>query len=147
MQTPSDSQNLSTLVARILMALLFIPAGLGKVVGFAGTSAMIASKGLPLSGVLTAVAILVEVGLPLLLLVGFQTRWSAILLAVFTLVITFIFHNFWAAPEAEKMMHLQAFFKNLAIVGGLFMLSAFGPGRHSLEGRGTSVRVATTQAA
>jgi putative oxidoreductase len=54
-----------------------------------------------------------------LLLVGFKARWAALGLAVFTAVITPIFHNYWAVPEAQKMMQKMNFFKNMAIAGGL----------------------------
>ena len=70
----------------------------------------------------------------MLLLVGWQARWAALGLAIFVAIITPIFHNFWAMPEAQQMMQRQAFFKNLAIVGGLLVLTAFGPGGFSLDG-------------
>lgn len=134
MNPSASTQNLLSLIGRALLALLFIPAGFGKIAGFAGTAGYIASKGLPLPEVLTALAIATELGLGLLLLVGWQARWAALGLAIFVAVITPIFHNFWAMPEAQQMMQRQAFFKNLAIVGGLLVLTAFGPGGFSLDG-------------
>ncbi|RYY94522.1 MAG: DoxX family membrane protein, partial [Comamonadaceae bacterium] len=85
--------------------------------------------------VCAAIAIAAELGLGLLLLVGFQARWAALGLAVFVAVITPIFHNFWAVPEAQRMMQSQAFWKNVAVVGGLLYVWAFGPGGWSLDGR------------
>lgn len=123
------------LIGRILLAWLFVPAGWAKIAGFAGTAGYIASKGLPLPEVAAALAIAAELGLGLLLLVGWQTRWAALGLAIFVAVITPIFHNFWAMPEAQQMMQKQAFGKNFAIVGGLLAFAAFGPGRFSIEGR------------
>ena len=61
---------------------------------------------------------------------GFQTRWAALGIAAFTIVITCIFHNFWAVP-AEQM----AFFKNMAIAGGLLGFAAFGAGAWSVDAR------------
>jgi putative oxidoreductase len=85
--------------------------------------------------VAAAIAIAVELGLGLLVLVGWQTRWAALAIAVFTVVITFIFHAFWAVPAEQVMVQQQAFFKNIAVVGGLLMLVAFGPGGFSLDAK------------
>ena len=134
MNTPV--QNTFALIGRLLFALIFVPAGWSKIAGFSGVAGYIASKGVPLPEVCAALAIAAELGLGLLILVGWQTRWAALGLAIFVAVITPIFHNFWAMPEAQVMMQQQAFFKNLAIVGGLLVLSAFGPGAFSIEGRG-----------
>ncbi len=129
------AQNLFALVGRALIALLFVPAGFSKIAGFAGVAGYIASKGVPLPEVCAAIAIAAELGLGLLLLVGFQTRWAALGLAVFTLVITPIFHAFWAMPEAQVMVQQQAFFKNIAVAGGLLAIAAFGAGAFSIDGR------------
>ena len=128
-------QNTLSLVGRALIALLFIPAGFGKIAGFAGVTGYIASKGVPLPAVAAAIAIVVELGLGLLLLVGWQTRWAALGIAVFTAVITFIFHNYWAMPAEQVMMQQQAFFKNIAVVGGLLAIAAFGPGAWSVDAK------------
>ena len=131
----SPMQNTFALIGRILLAILFVPAGWGKIAGFAGTAGYIASKGIPLPEVAAALAIAAELGLGLLLIVGWQTRWAALGLAIFVAVITPIFHAYWTMPEAQVMMQKQAFFKNFAIVGGLLVLSAFGPGAFSIDGR------------
>ncbi|TFZ02153.1 DoxX family protein [Ramlibacter henchirensis] len=133
--TTSGTQDAASLVGRILLAWLFVPAGYAKIAGFAGTAGYIASKGLPMPELAAALAILVELGLGLLLLVGWQARWAALGLAIFVAVITPLFHNFWAMPEAQQMMQKQAFWKNLAVVGGLLYVYAFGPGGWSLDGR------------
>ena len=106
-----------------------------KVNAFAGTVGYIASKGVPLPEVAAAVAIGVELGFGLLLLIGFQARWAALAMALFTLVITFIFHNFWAVPAEQVMMQQLNFFKNIAIVGGLLTVTAWGPGAWSVDGK------------
>ena len=124
-----------SLIGRVLIALLFIPAGFSKIGGFAGTVGYIASKGLPLPEVAAAIAIAVELGLGLLLLVGLQTRWAALGIALFTVVITFIFHNFWAMPAEMVMMQQQAFFKNIAVVGGLLTIAAWGAGPLSVDAK------------
>lgn len=131
----SPAQHLMVLVGRLLIAMLFVPFGWAKIAGFAGTAGYIASKGIPLPQVCAALAIAAELGLGLLLLVGWQTRWAALGLAIFVAVITPMFHNYWAVPEAQVMMQKQHFFKNYAIVGGLLALAAFGGGAFSLDGR------------
>lgn len=127
-------QNPLSLIGRVLLALLFIPAGFSKIGGFAGTVGYIASKGVPLPELAAAAAIGVEVGLGLLLLVGLKARWAALGIAFFTVVITFIFHNFWAVDPAMAVQQQQAFFKNIAVVGGLLTVVAWGPGAWSFDG-------------
>lgn len=131
----TPAQDTLVLAGRALLAWLFIPAGWSKIAGFAGTAGYIASKGLPLPEVAAALAIVAELGLGLLLLVGWRARWAALGLAVFVAVITPLFHNFWAMPEAQQMMQKQAFWKNMAVLGGLLVVTAFGAGRFSLDGR------------
>ncbi|MBI5907999.1 MAG: DoxX family protein [Polaromonas sp.] len=128
-------QNPFSLLGRVLMALLFVPFGFSKIAGFAGTVGYIASKGIPLPEVCAAIAIVVELGLGLLLLVGWQTRWAALGMAFFTLVITVIFHNYWGVPPEQVMLQQQNFFKNIAIVGGLLTVVAWGPGAWSIDGQ------------
>ncbi|HYW55682.1 MAG TPA: DoxX family protein [Polaromonas sp.] len=128
-------QNPLSLIGRVLIALLFIPAGFSKIAGFSGAVGYIASKGVPLPELSAAAAIGVELGLGLLLLVGFQTRWAALGIALFTVVITFIFHAYWAVPAEMMMMQKQAFFKNIAVVGGLLTIAAWGAGAWSIDGQ------------
>jgi putative oxidoreductase len=135
MNPSASTQNTLALIGRALIALLFIPAGFSKIAGFAGTAGYIASKGVPLPELCAAIAIGAELGLGLLILVGLQARWAALGLAIFTFVITFIFHNFWAVEAAQKMMQQQAFFKNLAITGGLLLIAAFGAGGISIDAK------------
>ena len=135
MTSSTSTQNLLTLVGRALLALLFIPAGFSKLTGFAGVTGYIASKGVPLPEVAAAIAIAVELGLGLMLLFGWKARWAALGMAVFVLVITPIFHNYWAVPEAQLMAQKMNFFKNMAIAGGLLAFAAFGGGMFSVDGR------------
>ncbi|AMM26019.1 DoxX family protein [Variovorax sp. PAMC 28711] len=133
--TTTSMQDVLALVGRVLIAYLFIPAGFGKLMGFAGAVGYINSKGLPLPEVGAVIAILVELGLGIALLVGFKTRIAAVVLAVFTVATAVIFHNFWAVPEAMKMMQQINFNKNIAIAGGLLAFVAFGAGRLSVDKR------------
>jgi len=128
-------QNPLALVSRLLLAALFLPAGLSKIGGFEGTAGYIASVGLPMPAVGAAVAIAVEVLGALALILGLGTRWAALALAVFTLVASFFFHNFWAMPAEQQMMQQLMFMKNIGVVGGLLALVAFGAGAFSLDAR------------
>jgi putative oxidoreductase len=133
--TPSytPAQNTATLIGRVLIALLFVPSGFGKLAGFSGTVGYVSSAGVPLPEVAAGIAVLVELVFGLLLLVGWQTRWVALGMAVFTFVISFIFHNFWAADAAHHMSQYLNFYKNMAIAGGLLAYSAFGAGAWSFD--------------
>ncbi len=131
----TTAQDTLALIGRVLIAYLFVPAGWGKIAGFSGLAGYIASKGVPLPEVCAAIAIAAELGLGLLVLIGWQARWAALGLAIFVAVITPIFHGYWSLPAAEQMMQKQAFDKNTAIAGGLLLLAAFGAGRLSLDGR------------
>ena len=135
MNPSASTQNILTLVGRALIALLFIPAGLSKIGAFAGVAGYIASKGVPLPQVAAVIGIVAEVGLGALILIGWQTRWAALGMAIFTVVITFIFHNFWALPAEQVMAQQQAFFKNIAVVGGLLALVAWGAGGYSVDAK------------
>jgi putative oxidoreductase len=135
-------QNPFALLARLLMVALFLPAGLSKIAGFEGTVGYIASVGLPMASVGAVLAILVEVLAPLALLVGWRTRWAALVLAIFTLIASVLFHNFWAMPAEQQFMQQLMFMKNIAVVGGLFALAAFGAGAWSLDARGSSAATA-----
>jgi putative oxidoreductase len=123
----------AALIARALLASLFVWSGFGKLIGFAGTAGYIASKGLPFPTLLAAIAVAIELGGGLALLVGWRTRWAAALLAVFLIVITPIFHNFWSVPADQVMMQQINFFKNVAILGGMLFVYAMGPGRYSVD--------------
>jgi len=85
--------------------------------------------------VAAVIAIIVELGFGIALLLGFKTRIVAIVLAVFTVAAALAFHKYWAAPDAMKMMQTINFNKNIAIAGGLLALAAFGAGRLSIDKR------------
>ena len=131
--SPSVGQDALALLGRILLAVLFIPAGISKLTGFAGTVGYIGSVGLPLPALGAVLAIVVELGFGVLLLVGFKTRWVALALALFTLAAGVFFHNYWAMPADKAFINQLMFMKNVAIAGGLLAFVAFGAGRFSLD--------------
>jgi putative oxidoreductase len=128
-------QNPLALAARILLAALFVPAGISKIAGFAGTVGYISSVGLPLPAVGAVLAILAEAGGGIALLLGFQARLAALVLAVFTLAAGVFFHAYWSMPADQVMVNQIMFMKNIAIAGGLLALVAFGPGALSLDAK------------
>jgi putative oxidoreductase len=128
-------QNPFALLARLLLAALFLPAGISKISGFAGTAGYIGSVGLPMPELGAAIAIAVEVLGGIALIIGFGTRWAALALAVFTLVASFFFHAYWALPAEQQMLQQLMFMKNIGVVGGLLALAAFGAGAFSLDAR------------
>ena len=133
--TASSAQDTLALIGRILIAYLFVPAGIGKLMGFAGTVGYIASAGLPLPQLAAVIAIVVEVGFGIALLLGYKTRWTALVMALFTLATAIFFHNFWAMPEAKYAMMKLNFDKNMAIAGGLMAFAVLGAGRFSIDKR------------
>ena len=128
-------QNPLALVGRLLLALVFLPAGISKVTGFAGMVGYTASVGMPLPQVATAIALVIEIVGGVALIVGFGTRWAALALAFFTLVASFFFHNYWTLPADQQMIQQLMFFKNIGLVGGLLVLAAHGAGAWSLDAK------------
>ncbi|MCW8900300.1 MAG: DoxX family protein [Gammaproteobacteria bacterium] len=118
----------SSVVARVLLAHIFVMAGLNKIVGYAGTQGYMESMGVP--GMLLPLVIFVEVGAGLALVVGWQTRWAAFGLAGFTVLSALIFHN-----NPGDQVQMIMFMKNLAITGGLLLLAEHGAGAFSLDNR------------
>jgi putative oxidoreductase len=133
--TSSAAQDTLALIGRVLIALLFVPAGFGKLMGFAGTVGYIGSVGLPLPQVGAAIAIIVELGVGLAFLVGYKTRLAAIVLALFTVAASVFFHNYWSLPADKAFVNQLMFFKNIAVAGGLLVFTAFGAGRFSIDKR------------
>lgn len=133
--TSTTANNALNLAGRVLLAALFLPAGIGKLTGFAGTVGYIASVGLPLPAVGAVLALVVEIVGSIALIAGFGTRIAALVLAAFTLVASFFFHAFWAVPADQAFMVQLLFFKNVAVVGGLLALAANGAGGWSLDAR------------
>jgi putative oxidoreductase len=130
-----NSDNYLSLAGRLLMAFLFLPAGISKIFGFAGTVGYIGAMGLPAPTLAAIAAILIEVVGGAALVLGFYTRFAAIALAVFTLIASVVFHAFWAMPADQAFMTQLLFFKNIAVIGGLLMMAAFGAGQYSLDAR------------
>ena len=122
--------DLTALLGRIFLASMFLLFGYGKVTAFAGNTGYMASLGLPAPSLATVIAIILEIGGGLLILVGYQTRLIALALAIYVLATAFIGHFQLGDPN-----NFQHFMKNMAIVGGLLAFVAFGAGAYSLDAR------------
>jgi putative oxidoreductase len=129
--TPMHNQTTTLAAAgRVLIAVLFLLSGLSKLAAPTMTQGYIASAGLPAPLLGYLIAIIVEAGGGLLLVVGYQTRIVALIMAAFTLAAALAFHHDFA--DQNQMIH---FLKNIAVVGGLLQVTAFGAGSLSLDAR------------
>ena len=127
------SRPLVLLVGRILIAAIFLNAGVRKLMGFAGTVGYFTKLGFPAPELFAVLAIVIEVGGSILLIVGWKTRWVAWLLALFVLIAALAAHRFWQFDAAQYANQMNHFMKNLAIIGGLLFVATFGPGSASVD--------------
>ncbi len=130
-----NPQSVAALIGRILLALMFLGAGISKFSGLDGTAGYIGSAGLPMPMLLAIATAALEVVAAVMLIVGWQARWAALALAAFTLLATVLFHNYWAMPAEQQFTQQLMFMKNLAVSGGLLLVFALGAGALSLDQR------------
>lgn len=121
------------LAGRILIALIFIFAGFGKIAGFEGTVGYIASKGLPLPQLAAIGAIIIELGGGIMLVLGWKTRLAAAALFIFTALTALFFHNFWAASPDLAQNQMIHFMKNISMMGGQLFVVIHGAGAISMD--------------
>ena len=129
------------LLGRFLITFIFLRSALGKIAGFTTVAGMMAKKGMPFAEVLLAGAIVFEIAGGLMILLGWRARIGALLLAIFLVPATLIFHDFWAVdPAAAKEVVNQTnhFFKNVSILGALVFIISMGSGPLSLQRRSDS---------
>ena len=122
------SENLGDLIGRILLATMFLLAGVQKIGGYAGTQGYMEAMGVP--GALLPAVIALEIGGALAIIVGLYTRWVAAALAGFTLAAAVLFHY-----QPEDQMQMILFLKNISIAGAFLILVARGAGSWSLDAR------------
>ncbi len=118
--------NAATLIGRSMIALIFIVAGAGKITGYAGTQGYMESLGVP--GLLLPLVIAVEILGGVAIVLGYQTKIAAFLLAGFTLLAAIIFHS-----DFSQQMEMILFMKNTALAGAFLMLFVHGPGQWALK--------------
>ena len=130
-----QSQDTIILVGRILMALLFIIFGWGKLMNYSGTVQYMIHVGSPVPPIAAVVAIIMETIAPLAIIVGVATRPIALLLALYTLGTALIGHHYWTMTGMDRVQNEINFFKNISIIGGLLLLYVTGPGKYALRGK------------
>ena len=138
MNTINPNTSVIPVIGRVLLAAIFILSGIGKLAAPAATMGYIASTGLPFAPLALAIAIGVELGGGLLLVLGVKTRLVAAGLAAFSIVTGLAFHN--AVGDQNQMIHLL---KNFAMAGGLLQVAAFGAGAYSFDNRAKALVPAT----
>jgi putative oxidoreductase len=132
------AQSQMLLIGRILLAAIFLVAGIRKLMTVAATAAYFTKLGFPAPEVMAWAAIVIEIGGAVLLITGWHARRAAWLLILFVAVATAMAHRFWEFDAAQYNNQLNHFLKNAAIIGGLFYLAAFGPGALSVDSRARS---------
>lgn len=123
------------LVARVLLAVLFLIFGWSKLTGYAETVVYMSHEGAPMPQFAAVVAMVVEAPVAVALILGLFTRPLAVLLAVYTLGTALIGHHYWTMAGGDRLENEINFYKNLSIIGGLLLLYVTGAGRWSLDAK------------
>ena len=129
----NSSTGAVPLLGRILVSVVFILGGVGKITGFSMEEGMVAAKHLPMPAVALAIALFIELVGGLAILLGLFTRFTAWILFLYLIPTTLLFHNFWALEGMDRIDNMIHFQKNLAIMGGLLYLATFGAGAFSMD--------------
>ena len=131
-------ENVTNLVGRVLIAGLFLPAGFSKLMGFEGTVGYFSSLGLAIPAALAVAVIVIEILGGVTLLLGYKTRITAVILALFTLGASIIGHAYWSVPADQVFIAKLLFYKNIAIIGGLLILASAGSRQLSIDHKKTN---------
>lgn len=126
--------SMGLLLARIMLALIFVWAGVGKFLAWDSSAAYMASKGMTAIPLFLGAAALIELLGGIALILGFKTRVAAFILFLFLIPVSFIFHDFWnLVDDKERVEQLIHFLSNIAIMGGLLALITVGPGSWAID--------------
>ena len=128
-------QSQALLLARLLLAPLFLYSGIGKILAFGLTASRLPGGEGGLGSFMAAGSIVIELGCAAALILGIWTRWAAIILIAFTIAATLMFHQFWAVPAPQVQGQTINFLKNLGLIGACAMIAVFGAGSYSLEAK------------
>jgi putative oxidoreductase len=121
------------LAARLLLATLFLIFGWRKLRDYSGTVSQMVQLGAPMPVLAAVVAIFMELPVALAVAVGAFTRPSAVLLALYTLGTSLIEHRYWTTSGPDQLASMEAFYKNLSIIGGFLLLYITGAGKYSID--------------
>ena len=133
--TTSQSSNLdlALLLGRISFAPLYLISAYYKIIQWPGIVTMLTGQGAPAPMLGGYLAIAAETVFPILIILGLKTRWACFGLILYTLGTIVVAHRFWEFSGGAQVGQVLAFFKNIALCGGLLILAYVGPGRHALE--------------
>src|SRR6266481_7430328 len=137
-------RDFGALIGRILLALIFVLSGFQKITNASGTIAMMGAHGVPVPPVAFGLTVLIEFGGGLLLILGYQTRWAALLMLLWFIPVTVMFHVAGYQQAAQQHDAMAALtqqimvLKNVSMLGGLLLLASLGPGGLSIDGRGAA---------
>jgi putative oxidoreductase len=129
----NDMNNELILVARLLLATLFLIFGWRKLRDYSGTVSQIAQLGGPMPVLAAAIAIFMELPVACAVAVGAFARSAALLLALYTLGTALIGHRYWRVTAADRVDSMDGFYKNLSIIGGFLLLYVTGAGKYSID--------------
>ena len=121
------------LVARFLLATLFLIFGWRKLRDYSGTVSQMVRDGVPMPALATAISIVMELPVAFAVAIGALTRPLALLMALYTVGTAFIGHHYWTVKGADYVASMESFYKDLGIVGGFLLLSITGPGKYSID--------------
>jgi putative oxidoreductase len=129
----NDINDEVILAARLFLATLFLIFGWRKLRDYSGTVGQMVQDGLAMPGLAAAVAIFMELPVAFAVAVGAFTRPSAVLMVVYTLGTSLIEHRYWTTTGADRLASMEAFYKNLSIMGGFLLLYMSGAGKYSID--------------
>jgi putative oxidoreductase len=132
---PKAMRDEVLLIARILLAVLFLTSGWAKLTDYSGTVGYMTQIGVPLPAVATVVAIAMEFFGSIALILGIRIRPLAVLYVLFTLATAFLGHHFWTMDGADRYANSINFYKNLGIAGGFLLLYITGAGKYSIDAK------------
>jgi putative oxidoreductase len=122
------------LAGRILISLIFLMSGLGKVFQFDGQVGYAASQGVPMASAAIAVSAVIEIAAALMIILGYKARLGAAALFLWMIPVNLMMHAFWGiADQTWHQIHMIMFMKNLAMMGGMLFIISFGSGPKSLK--------------
>ena len=133
---PLFSYAIFPLIARVLICAIFVQGAFGKIAGWSGQASYMQSHQLPaqLIPTMLGMALVIEAGGVLCLLIGWQARVAAFTMFLYLGMVSVLLHNFWALQGMSAGVMQTQFLKNVGIMGGLLMIAATGPGKWSLDG-------------
>jgi putative oxidoreductase len=131
--TMTGNRSNVLLIGRILIGILFLVAGIMKAMNIAGTTGYMTKLGFPAPELMAYLSTIIELAAGVLLIIGWQTRRVAWVLIVYVLIATGMAHRFWEYEPAQRVIQINHFLKNLALIGAMLYIVISGPGSASVD--------------